>query len=286
MRFRVLFQKVLLSCVLTMSIFFYTVPMGQIYFAAESAELPQAPHNSAYPIVTVGDHSAAVLYLHQMLAQLGYLPVHFYHVTPTERMFGSDIESPCASTWVWNFKHVPEPLRSVWDESTYNVITRAAVMTFQLEHGLPVDGFAGPLVFRTMELAVILNIHCLHPYTFVYVNQIVPQTITVWQEGKVAFRTVCSTGIAAAPTHLGTSVIYLRNREQTMTGETPSGGRYHVEHVPYVSFFHKGEAIHGLIRPQYGFPQSVGCVEVAIQDAKQIWSLTDYGTIVTVGPST
>jgi hypothetical protein len=40
--------------------------------------------------------------------------------------------------------------------------------------------------------------------------------------------------------------------------------------------------VHGFIRPGYGYPQSLGCVEVPIPTAARIWPYVQVGTLVTV----
>ena len=47
---------------------------------------------------------------------------------------------------------------------------------------------------------------------------------------------------------------------------------------------HGGEALHGYIRASYGFPQSLGCVEMPFATAGQVWPHTPIGTLVTVRP--
>lgn len=242
----------------------------------------QTVKSQAFPVLTIGDRSPAVTTLHEFLARLGYLPVNFQPISPIEEMFGISPTAPSAGTWQWRYENSPVELKKLWDPTLFTPITRGAVMTFETEHHLPIDGFAGPKVFHSLETALAANIHCEHAYTHVLVKQEVPQTLIVWQAGKEVFTTPCSTGVETASTHTGTHVIYLRNRKQTMEGDTPSGGHYSVDNVPYVSFFYKGEAIHGLQRARYGIPQSVGCVELPIDKAKRVWKLTDYGTLVTI----
>jgi lipoprotein-anchoring transpeptidase ErfK/SrfK len=49
-----------------------------------------------------------------------------------------------------------------------------------------------------------------------------------------------------------------------------------------VSYFHGGDALHGFVRPGYGYPQSDGCVEMPISNAAVVFPLTPLGTLVTV----
>ena len=52
--------------------------------------------------------------------------------------------------------------------------------------------------------------------------------------------------------------------------------------MPWISYFNGGEALHGFIRPSYGTPQSLGCVEMKYENAKKIWPYTPIGTLVTI----
>jgi lipoprotein-anchoring transpeptidase ErfK/SrfK len=49
-----------------------------------------------------------------------------------------------------------------------------------------------------------------------------------------------------------------------------------------VSYFHGGDALHGFIRPSYGRPQSLGCVELPPAHAEVVYPYTPIGTLVTV----
>ena len=50
----------------------------------------------------------------------------------------------------------------------------------------------------------------------------------------------------------------------------------------WVSYFNGGDALHSFDRPSYGSPQSLGCVEMRLEDAAEIWPYTPVGTLVTV----
>jgi lipoprotein-anchoring transpeptidase ErfK/SrfK len=54
--------------------------------------------------------------------------------------------------------------------------------------------------------------------------------------------------------------------------------------VYYVSYFRSGEAVHYFSRGSYGWPQSLGCVELPFSDAKAAYPYLTYGSLVTVAP--
>jgi lipoprotein-anchoring transpeptidase ErfK/SrfK len=109
--------------------------------------------------------------------------------------------------------------------------------------------------------------------------------VRLWRGGRVVLQTPANTGIPASPTPSGTWPIYLRYRSTTMKGTDPSGDHYVDRGVPWVSYFHGGDALHGFERASYGSRQSLGCVELPARAAKAVWRLVGYGTLVTVLPA-
>ena len=68
----------------------------------------------------------------------------------------------------------------------------------------------------------------------------------------------------------------------TMSGTEPGGQKYSDPGIPWVSYFHGGDALHGYLRAQYGYPQSLGCVEMPYSSAETVFPLTPIGTLVTI----
>jgi hypothetical protein len=66
-----------------------------------------------------------------------------------------------------------------------------------------------------------------------------------------------------------------------MKGKNPDGTKY-ADPVYYVSYFRNGEAVHYYLRGSYGFPQSLGCVELPFNEAKVAWPYLTYGSLVSV----
>jgi murein L,D-transpeptidase YcbB/YkuD len=52
--------------------------------------------------------------------------------------------------WTW-VEWYPQSLVQHWNPSTFTVVTEGAIMRFQEQHGLPVDGIAGPQVYRVLR---------------------------------------------------------------------------------------------------------------------------------------
>ncbi len=162
------------------------------------------------------------------------------------------------------------------------MITTGAVMAFESAHGLTTDGEAGPTVWSELLQAVARRQVTTSPYDYVVVSQTLPETASVWRDGQILFTTLVNTGIAVAPTAAGTYPVFARFLVTTMTGKNPNGKPYKDPGIPWVSYFNGGDALHGYIRASYGFPQSLGCVEMTYANAETMFPLTPLGTLVTV----
>jgi peptidoglycan hydrolase-like protein with peptidoglycan-binding domain len=222
----------------------------------------------------------STLRLQQMLAELGYLPLNFTAASPlTSPTQESAVQ---VGTFTWRWANQPASLTSLWTPGTYNVITKGAVMNFEAQHGLKVDGIAGPAVWGAVLTAVENSQGDALPYDYVYVTKTLPETVTVYDNGASVYQTPANTGVSEAPTADGTFPVYVRYTVTTMSGTNPDGSHYVDPGIPWVSYFNGGDALHGFPRASYGFPQSVGCVEMPIANAAVVFPLTPLGTLVTV----
>ena len=85
-----------------------------------------------------------------------------------------------------------------------------------------------------------------------------------------------------SPTAQGTFPTFTHLRVTTMSGTNPDGSHYSDPGIPYTSYFNGGDALHGFIRASYGFPQSLGCVEMPFSEAGRVFGYTPIGTLVHV----
>lgn len=212
----------------------------------------------------------------QLLSELKYLPLTFTpgtpQTSPTEQVNGT-------FSWTYN---LPTVLTSQWSVGTDNIILKAALETFQSQLNLPVTGVADATTWSDLLSAVQDNHVDPATYDYVDVSEQLPETLTLYVSGKVIFTTLVNTGIEPVPTELGTFPVYVRYLTTTMSGLNPNGTPYHDPDIPWVSYFNGGDALHGFIRASYGFPQSLGCVEMPFASAKTVFPYTPIGTLVTV----
>ncbi len=224
----------------------------------------------------------SLLRTQQLLAELDYLPLTWTPADPSP-VPASEMALDQQGNFSWRWTTMPSAFTSLWSPGQANVITTGAVRAFESEEGLTTDGIAGPEVWRALLSAMASD--QTDPdtdYDWADVSESLPETLTVWRNGAPLYTTLVNTGIAAAPTALGSYTVYARYVSTTMSGYNPDGSYYSDPGIPWVSYFNGGDALHGFDRAAYGFPQSLGCVEMPPAHAEVVFPLTPLGTVVTV----
>jgi hypothetical protein len=229
---------------------------------------------------------ASELRLEELLALLRYLPLQWRaDVADAPRTTAGQLAAavdPPQGRFTWRYPNVPPELARLWQPGTYNVIVRGAIMAFQNEHDLTVDGFAGRDVWRALIADVIEGKPRDTGYSYVYVHSSVPQSLNLWHDGDLILTSPGNTGVPAAPTQLGTFPVFEHIPVGTMSGTNPDGSHYHDPGIRWISYFNGGEGIHAFNRASFGTPQSLGCVELPLAAAAKVWPYTPIGTLVTV----
>ena len=243
------------------------------------------PGATGDPIATWHVAHGSALRLQQLLATLGYLPVSFSSSASVAPTFAAQeqaaIHAPSGS-FSWRWSNVPGALRAIWQPGTSGEMTRGAVMAFENDQGMIPDGVAGPQVWKALITAALHGQRSTFGYTFVQVSEGSPETESTWHDGRTVASGLVNTGIAAAPTATGLFAVFEHARSVTMSGTNPDGSHYSDPGVPYTSYFNGGDALHGFIRASYGFPQSLGCVEMPYSEAAAVYPYTPIGTLVNV----
>jgi peptidoglycan hydrolase-like protein with peptidoglycan-binding domain len=229
--------------------------------------------------------AGSTLRLQELLARAGYLPLRWRPATDPPSTPAAEISaavSPPNGHFSWRYAQTPASLRTLWKPGQWNVVTQGAVMRFQQEHGLATDGVPGPLVWRTLLRDDLTGRRSSAGYSYVFVHETIPQSLSLWHNGRVILTSPGNTGIAQAPTAPGTWPVFEHIPVGTMSGTNPDGSHYNDPGIKWISYFHGGDALHAFPRASFGTPQSLGCVELPEDAAAQVWPYTPIGTLVTI----
>jgi lipoprotein-anchoring transpeptidase ErfK/SrfK len=265
-----------------------TVPPGATAMIGGAKATSTSPTTTTFTVA-----SGSETRVEQMLAELNYLPFTFVPTKPfapgvtsalqAEPTTASTIStSPLAGSMNWSWASVPSTLSPLWKPGQANTMDKGAIMAFESDHGMKMDGVAGSSVWTALLDAVANRQTDPNIYTYLVASETLPETLTVYRQGQVVYSSKANTGVAGAPTAKGTFPVYLRYRSTEMKGTNPDGTKYDDKNILWVAYFNGGDAVHAFPRPGYGWPQSVGCVELATANAAQVWPMDTYGTLVTV----
>lgn len=110
------------------------------------------------------------------------------------------------------------------------------------------------------------------------------QTLSVYEDRELIFATLVATGESPTWTYPGLFQIYEKLEVTEMRGGTKAeNNRYYLENVPWTMYFDDRRALHGAYwRPMLGFPQSHGCVNLSIGDARWLYEWAELGDWVYV----
>ncbi|HEY5317996.1 MAG TPA: L,D-transpeptidase family protein [Solirubrobacteraceae bacterium] len=226
------------------------------------------------------------LRVNQILAQLGYLPVRWHPDSrPVPATAGAQLTAavkPPAGSFSWIYGNTPSSLEGQWDPNHQTVVTQGALMAFEQNQNMYGTDPTPAQVWRALISAAIKDQRSSFGYTYVMVSEGSPESLNLWHNGRTVLTTPVNTGIPSAPTDTGTYPVFEHLPVTTMTGTNPDGSAYSDPGIPWVSYFHGGDALHGFIRGSYGSPQSLGCVEMPFSTAGRVYPFTPIGTLVNV----
>jgi putative peptidoglycan binding protein/L,D-transpeptidase-like protein len=155
-------------------------------------------------------------------------------------------------------------------------VTVRGVKAFQARRHLPVTGVADAatwklLLQRTVRRATAVPAVCKNAGWHACYDRTVHQ-VTLWHDGSIYNTWMVRGGAETMQTRLGTHKVYYRDSDH-VSSEYGSP-------MPYSQFFDGGEALHGsrlMMDPFVG--HSHGCVNMYVEDARQLWNLTHDATL-------
>ena len=111
------------------------------------------------------------------------------------------------------------------------------------------------------------------------------QTLGVYQDGRLIFGTLISSGSRYFPTRLGTFQVWARLDTGKMSGAYFRDRRdyYFLEDVPWILYYDGDRALHGAYwHNNFGIRSSHGCVNLAPRDARWLFEFAQVGSTVVV----
>ena len=225
----------------------------------------------------------SVLRMQQILAKLGFLPLVWRPTAPSSSVSPiEELYNPPPGNFTPRYPNTPTSLLASFQPGVSNNLTKGAMVAFERSQGIAAYSSIRPLIWPALLNAEAAGVPNNNGYTYAMVSEALPETITLWHDGTVVFTSPVNTGLAQTPTPNGTFYVYLRYPTQTMQG-TNINGSYYVDHgVKWVNYINGSVAIHGFIRASYGFPQSLGCVELPVAQAAIAWKWLHYGSVVNI----
>ncbi len=254
--------------------------------AVKASAAAHAASADALATATFTTGSYSTLRMQQILAQLGYLPMTWSPDADTSEPADtitaqqSAAYQPPAGSFSWQPGY-PSLMKEFWSEGKADTMTRGALMGFEADHNLTIDGTVSPKVWNDLLTAAVKNQQNANGYSYAIASKSLPESLTIWHNGKKVFNSPANTGIGVAPTVDGTFPVYEKLPFQIMSGTNPDGSHY-ADPVQWVSYFNGGDAVHYFPRGSYGWPQSLGCVELPYSTARAAYEVLPYGTLVTV----
>ncbi|MGH3356573.1 MAG: L,D-transpeptidase family protein [Nocardioidaceae bacterium] len=169
----------------------------------------------------------------------------------------------------WRLKR--ERLYRFRPNGRYGTATRAGVRRFQRRHDLRVSGNANEATWRVLLKKSNKNRRtarrrCSGPGWHICYDRRNHQ-VTLWRAGTLWNSWLVRGGSSSNKTRTGNFTVFRRERRHRSS--------LYGSPMPYSQFFSGGQAFHGsraMMNPYDG--HSHGCVNMYVEDARQLWSLT------------
>lgn len=111
------------------------------------------------------------------------------------------------------------------------------------------------------------------------------QTLSIYENNQLVFAVLIATGLDPFFTKPGLFQVYKKVEIEAMSGsfEVDRSDYYYLDDVPWAVYYDEARAIHGTYWHTYfGYPQSHGCVNLTIGDAKVVYDWVNVGDWVYV----
>ena len=109
------------------------------------------------------------------------------------------------------------------------------------------------------------------------------QTLSVYQDCKLVFATLISSGQKSLWTQSGVYSLFNKYEYHTMTSPSPEIDNFYYEDTPYVMYYSGVWALHGVYwHDQFGYPASHGCINLSPADAHWLFKWAYLGDKIVI----
>jgi hypothetical protein len=109
------------------------------------------------------------------------------------------------------------------------------------------------------------------------------QTLSVYQDCRLVFATLISSGQKPLWTQSGLYSIFNKYDYHTITSPSPEVENFYFEDTPYVMYYTGVWALHGVYwHDQFGYPASHGCINLSPADAHWLFEWTALGDKIVI----
>jgi lipoprotein-anchoring transpeptidase ErfK/SrfK len=111
------------------------------------------------------------------------------------------------------------------------------------------------------------------------------QALGVYQDGRLIFATLVSSGSRYFPTRTGTFQVWAKLDTGQMSGAYFNDRRdyYFLEDVPWILYYDGDRALHGAYwHDNFGMRSSHGCVNLSPRDARWLFDFASVGSTVII----
>jgi hypothetical protein len=136
-------------------------------------------------VATRATPHGSLLRVQQILAHLHFVPLTTSATTPLDSAAeAAAVYSPPQGHFSWRYSNTPTTLRHDWSAGQPGDVVRGAIIAFQHDVGLPVDGAVGQHTWHALVAADLADKVDPDKYSFISADLSLPQRLSVWVNGQ------------------------------------------------------------------------------------------------------
>lgn len=271
-----------------------------LYFRLDQEEIPQltgpagGPNGQVYPpgfvYVSYVDRVDTGKGIYYMLQSGAWIAGQGARVSEISSFQGLEFHTMPRRPFGWAFEYIPVRTAPGYSTPETGRYLYPFAEVFQVYDTKSMDGADWNMIglnewVEARKVAIVTPKNA--PPEGVVVNRwidvdLAEQTLAVYDNGKIIYATVIASGLEPFWTRPGLFQIYLKKETENMRNSDLTDF-YYLDNVPWTMYFDKARALHGAYwRTRFGYPQSHGCVNLSVGDARWLYDWAVEGDYVYV----